>query len=244
MQHENDGKQLKQERKCEYKILTLHVAKNEILSFSFSTIGCNNDTILRDSERPLVQLTQWGCITAPMEKFKSISTASLKIENSKGNPKDLLLTRVKIDPSFLIKVRYFYSKLVNPSFFIKVRYFYSKLVNSKIETNSIYNLLSEIFNLTSMIVNFICRNSRKLKNDKTFCNNLFFIHYKKTVVYYDYDHEKVFFYIEIISIGECHHRNRSSHTQTTYYESKISPKTSLTKLSNGHTLMINNFYKK
>jgi len=132
MQHENDGKQLKQERKCEYKILTLHVAKNEILSFSFSTIGCHNDTILRDSERPLVQLTQWGCITAPMEKFKSISTASLKIENSKVNPKDLLLTRVKIDPSFLIQVRYFYSKLVNASFYIKVRYCNcnSKLVNS------------------------------------------------------------------------------------------------------------------
>ena len=200
MLHEIEGKWLKQERKCEYKILTLHVAKNENFSFSFSTIDCNNDTIddtiLRDSERLLVQLTQRGCITAPMEKFKSISTASLKIENFKGNPKDLLLTRVKIDPSFLIKVRYFYSKLVNQSFFIKVRYFYSKLVNSKIETNSVHNLLSEILNLISMIVNFICRYSRKLKNDKTFCNNLFFIHYKKTALYYDCDHEKILFYIE------------------------------------------------
>jgi len=241
MQHENDGKQLKQERKCEYKTLTLHVSINEILSFSSSIIGCNNDTNLRDSERLLMQLTQRGCITAPMENFKSTSTASLEMENSKGNPKDLLLTRVKFDPSFPIKVRYLHSKLV----ISKIEINSPKIIVILLNTiDSAYNLLSEILNLTSMIVSFICKNFRKLKNDKTFCNNLFFIHYKKTAVYYDYDYEKVFFYIGKISIGESHHRNRSFYTQITDYESKILLKTSLTQLSHGHTLMINDFYNK
>jgi hypothetical protein len=55
MQYENGGKQLKQERKCEYKILALHVLIDEILSFLISIKNYDKDTNLRVSECFLVQ---------------------------------------------------------------------------------------------------------------------------------------------------------------------------------------------
>jgi hypothetical protein len=63
MQHENDGKQLKQERKCEYKILTLHVLINEISSFLFSLKGNSTETESRDLVCFLMQTKLQGCIT-------------------------------------------------------------------------------------------------------------------------------------------------------------------------------------
>jgi hypothetical protein len=63
MQHENDGKQLKQERKCEYKTLALHVLINEIFSFLFSIKGNSKETKSRDLVCLLVQTKPQGCIT-------------------------------------------------------------------------------------------------------------------------------------------------------------------------------------
>ena len=111
MIHENEGKWLKQERKCEYKISTLHVLINETFSFC-SLIKVNNKgTKSRDVGCFLMLTNSQGCLTALMEISENDITTSLDIGYTRINFTELLLTRVNFDPSLLTIARIFYSNL-------------------------------------------------------------------------------------------------------------------------------------
>ena len=104
MQHEKGGKQLKQERKCEYNFITLHVLRNNIFSFFISVKCISKKAQLRDIGCFQAHTNQQGCLTALMETFKCITT-SRNIGNTTVNFKVWLLTRVDIDPPQFTKVR-------------------------------------------------------------------------------------------------------------------------------------------
>jgi len=101
---EKGGNRLKQERKCEYKIIALHVLRNNSSSFLLYSRIINNNVQLRDIGCFQAHTNQQGCLTALMETFKCITT-SRNLGNTTVNFKVWLLTRVYIDPPQFTKVR-------------------------------------------------------------------------------------------------------------------------------------------
>ena len=108
MLREKGGNRLKQERKCEYKFIALHVLRNNFFSFLLCFKNISNKVLLRDIGCFQAYMNQQGCLTALMETFKGIKciTTSRNIGNITANFKDLLLTRVYIDPTQFTKVRF------------------------------------------------------------------------------------------------------------------------------------------
>ena len=104
MLRENGGKRLKQERKCEYKVTTLHVSISKIFSFFVIDESTKKEAQLRDIECFEVLTYQQGCLTALMEILKGITT-SLDNRIFVVNFEDWILTRVYFDPPQLTKVQ-------------------------------------------------------------------------------------------------------------------------------------------
>ncbi len=101
---EKGGNRLKQERKCEYKIIALHVLRSNSFSFLLYSKSISNKVQLRDIGCFQMHSNQQGCLTALMETFKCITTSRI-LGNTTVNFKVWLLTRVYIDPPQFSKVR-------------------------------------------------------------------------------------------------------------------------------------------
>jgi hypothetical protein len=249
MVHENDEKQLKQERKCTYKIWHVLINENLSLSFSFSVKSYNKDVYLRDSEHFDVKTYSRGCITTPMETAKGVDTVSLDVEIFN----DWLLTRVKSDPSYLIKICNHHSKPDTLALEI----------NSSINTDipftfvTAYNLLIKRIYHALKFVRYLCEICLEMKNDQTFCNNLFdtllLIHaYEKISLFFLVYHEMLLANItinilEIENEGNCH-RNTIDNRHTILLmvlerNSKILPN-SLTQITHNCILVRGYFYIK
>jgi hypothetical protein len=187
MQHENDEKQLKQERKREYKFSILHVLINETFSLLFSFKGNDTGTKSRDLVCFLTQTKLQGCITALMENYKNVITTSLDIDYTKDNFKDLLLTRVNFDPFLFTQVQFFNSKLV-----------ISKTNRTKPVVIVLYAVVPEhklSRNQKSMSFNSFCDNYQTKINGTNFWKNLFFIRgYKNLTVNNNCCHVKFLFF--------------------------------------------------
>jgi hypothetical protein len=76
MPRENGENRLKQERKCEYKVTTLHVSINKIFSFFLKDKRVKKEVELRDIECFEVLTDRQGCLTALMEILKGINYIS------------------------------------------------------------------------------------------------------------------------------------------------------------------------
>jgi hypothetical protein len=157
-----------------------------------------------------------------METIKGVVTVSLDIVIFK----DWLLTRVKFDPFFLIKVRNYYSN-----------YYYSKhVLISAIETNCSEAISTPVIThvnphclLThknchaSNNVITSCENYRNLKTGKKFCNNLF------DSLFFIHEYKRFFLYNNMSATdGYCHQNAAKNKCKISFMITECDSKTSLT----------------
>jgi len=211
MLRENGGKRLKQERKCEYKVTTLHVLINKIFSFFISVKCINKEAQLRDIECFQVQTNQQGCLTALMENLKGITT-SLDNRIVIVNSKDWLLTRVYIDPPQLTKVRFSnltHSKLEDSDTTVKISKPTVIPFNKVTFKHKWYN---------DLFVKGSCEDFQKMEkkiaiSDKLLFLYLFFIQtYKKLNEYCDIAYEQILVYLYNNTTRRDYHSGGNDHT--------------------------------
>jgi len=226
MLHENEGEWLKQERKCEYKISTLHVLINETFSFR-SLIKVNNkETKSRDVGCFLMLTNSQGCLTALMENLKNVINTSLDIGYTKFNFTDLFLTRVNIDPSLLTIDRTLYSNLSCKNSKIEINRF-NFIITLPQPTVTEHKWCNDSLKKHSRIIDSSREPYKNLKNkNKNFRDNLFFIHlrfsqgYKRFTVNNNFAHEHILIYADNTTASESYYisgKDYRSHCRSTTY---------------------------